>query len=126
MARIRPAKFVHVVYRTRRFEAMLRWYATVFDARIQHQDPVGHAIPFAHEHAARSRAGLTERGNRGGSKGSAKLQEASACWGIKAASHLCLKFPGEPAPCQSGAGELRRCAHALLPNLTQLRQAEII
>jgi len=40
MARIRPAKFVHVVYRTRRFEAMLRWYATVFDARIQHQDPV--------------------------------------------------------------------------------------
>jgi hypothetical protein len=27
--RIRPAKFVHVVYRTRRFEQMVRWYETV-------------------------------------------------------------------------------------------------
>lgn len=24
--RIKPARFVHVVYRTRRFEEMLRWY----------------------------------------------------------------------------------------------------
>ncbi len=39
MSRIRPAKFVHVVYRTRRFEQMLRWYQTVFDAKVQHQNP---------------------------------------------------------------------------------------
>jgi catechol-2,3-dioxygenase len=50
MARIRPAKFVHVVYRTRRFEAMLRWYATVFDARIQHQDPVLAFLTYDDEH----------------------------------------------------------------------------
>ncbi|SCC92781.1 hypothetical protein THIX_30009 [Thiomonas sp. X19] len=31
-----PAKFVHIVYRTRRFEQMLAWYHAVFDARIQH------------------------------------------------------------------------------------------
>jgi len=39
MPRIRPRKFVHVVYRTRRFEQMLRWYAAVFDAKVQHQNP---------------------------------------------------------------------------------------
>jgi hypothetical protein len=38
MSRIRPSKFAHVVYRTRRFQEMLRWYETVFDARVQHQD----------------------------------------------------------------------------------------
>ena len=36
MPRIRPRKFVHVVYRTRRFDEMLRWYTTVFDAKVQH------------------------------------------------------------------------------------------
>ena len=40
MPRIRPEKFVHVVYRTRRFEQMLQWYKTVFDAKVQHQNPV--------------------------------------------------------------------------------------
>jgi catechol 2,3-dioxygenase-like lactoylglutathione lyase family enzyme len=39
MPRIRPAKFVHVVYRTRRFEEMIRWYETVFDAKVQHKNP---------------------------------------------------------------------------------------
>jgi catechol-2,3-dioxygenase len=50
MARIRPAKFVHVVYRTRRYDAMLRWYATVFDARVQHQDPVLAFLTYDDEH----------------------------------------------------------------------------
>ena len=50
MARIRPAKFVHVVYRTRRFDAMLRWYQAVFDARIQHQDPVLAFLTYDDEH----------------------------------------------------------------------------
>ena len=39
MNRIRPAKFVHVVYRTFRFEEMIAWYQKVFDAKIQHHDP---------------------------------------------------------------------------------------
>ena len=50
MPRIRPQKFVHVVYRTRRFEAMLRWYATVFDAHVQHQNPVLAFLTYDDEH----------------------------------------------------------------------------
>jgi hypothetical protein len=37
--RIRPSRFVHVVYRTCRFDEMVRWYQTVFDVRVQHRDP---------------------------------------------------------------------------------------
>jgi catechol-2,3-dioxygenase len=50
MSRIRPAKFVHVVYRTRRFDEMLRWYQAVFDARVQHQDPVLAFLTYDDEH----------------------------------------------------------------------------
>ena len=39
LPRIRPSRFVHVLYRTRQFDEMLRWYQTVFDARMQHRDP---------------------------------------------------------------------------------------
>lgn len=50
MSRIRPQKFVHVVYRTRRFDAMLRWYATVFDAEVQHQNPAIAFLTYDDEH----------------------------------------------------------------------------
>lgn len=50
MPRIRPAKFVHVVYRTRRFEQMLRWYRIVFDARVQHQNPALAFLTYDGEH----------------------------------------------------------------------------
>lgn len=50
MSRIRPQKFVHVVYRTRRFDAMLRWYATVFDAKVQHQNPALAFLTYDDEH----------------------------------------------------------------------------
>ncbi|MCP5371457.1 MAG: VOC family protein [Hyphomicrobiales bacterium] len=50
MARVRPAKFVHVVYRTRRFDEMLGWYRTVFDAKVQHQDPVLAFLTYDDEH----------------------------------------------------------------------------
>ena len=36
---VRPTKFAHVVYRTRRFEQMLDWYKTVFGAQVQYQAP---------------------------------------------------------------------------------------
>jgi hypothetical protein len=39
MSRVRPTKFVHVVYRTRRVEQMLAWYQTVFDAKVQPRNP---------------------------------------------------------------------------------------
>jgi catechol-2,3-dioxygenase len=50
MPRIRPAKFVHVVYRTRRFEEMIRWYETVFDARVQHKNPALAFMTYDGEH----------------------------------------------------------------------------
>jgi catechol-2,3-dioxygenase len=48
--RIRPQKFVHIVYRTRRFEEMLAWYHLVFDAKVQHQNPALAFLTFDDEH----------------------------------------------------------------------------
>lgn len=50
MARIRPSKFVHVVYRTQRFQEMLDWYCFVFDAKIQHQNPAIAFLTYDDEH----------------------------------------------------------------------------
>ena len=50
MSRIRPTKFAHVVYRTRRFEQMLDWYKTVFDARVQHQSGAMAFLTYDDEH----------------------------------------------------------------------------
>ena len=50
MPRIRPKKFVHVVYRTRRFGEMVRWYETVFDAKVQYQNPALAFLTYDDEH----------------------------------------------------------------------------
>jgi catechol-2,3-dioxygenase len=50
MSRVRPAKFVHVVYRTRRYEQMLAWYQVVFDAKVQHQNPALAFLTYDDEH----------------------------------------------------------------------------
>jgi catechol-2,3-dioxygenase len=50
MSRVRPAKFVHVVYRTRRFEQMVHWYQTVFDAKVQHRNPALAFLTYDDEH----------------------------------------------------------------------------
>ncbi|MFO1329404.1 MAG: VOC family protein [Rubrivivax sp.] len=50
MSRIRPQRFVHVVYRTRRFEQMLAWYQTVFDARVRHRNPALAFLSYDDEH----------------------------------------------------------------------------
>lgn len=50
MTRTRPQKFAHIVYRTRRFEQMLHWYMAVFDAKVQHQDPVLAFLTYDDEH----------------------------------------------------------------------------
>src|SRR5262245_17028491 len=50
MARIRPMKFVHVVYRTFRFEQMVRWYQLVFDAKVQYQNPALAFLTYDREH----------------------------------------------------------------------------
>jgi catechol 2,3-dioxygenase-like lactoylglutathione lyase family enzyme len=33
-----PSKFAHVVYNTYRYDEMIDWYATVFEAHVQHRD----------------------------------------------------------------------------------------
>ena len=50
MSLVSPAKFVHVVYRTRRFGQMLAWYQAVFKARIQHQNPALAFLTYDEEH----------------------------------------------------------------------------
>jgi len=50
VSRIRPMKFVHVVYRTRRFEKMVQWYQTVFDAKVQYQNPALAFLTYDGEH----------------------------------------------------------------------------
>lgn len=50
MSRICPMKFVHVVYRTRRFEQMVRWYQTVFGAKVQYQNPALAFLTYDDEH----------------------------------------------------------------------------
>ena len=65
-------KFVHVVYRTRRFEQMVRWYQTVFDAEVQYRNPVFAFLTYDGEHHRFAFANLdvlkpetTERDRRG-------------------------------------------------------------
>ena len=50
MPRIRPQKFAHIVYRTRRFEQMLAWYKTVFDAEVQYENPALAFMTYDDEH----------------------------------------------------------------------------
>ena len=50
MPRIRPARFVHVVYRTRQFDRMIAWYQTVFDCKVQQQNPVLAFLTYDDEH----------------------------------------------------------------------------
>jgi len=50
MSIIRPTKFAHVVYRTRRFEQMLRWYKTVFGAKVRYENPGLAFLTYDDEH----------------------------------------------------------------------------
>ena len=50
MSRVRPARFVHVVYRTRKFEQMIEWYRAVFDCKVQYQNPVLAFLTYDDEH----------------------------------------------------------------------------
>ena len=47
---VRPQKFAHVVYRTRRFDEMIRWYKTVFDAQVQFESPAIAFLTYDDEH----------------------------------------------------------------------------
>lgn len=45
-----PKQLAHVVYRTRRFEQMLAWYAKVFNAKVQYRNPALAFLTFDDEH----------------------------------------------------------------------------
>jgi catechol-2,3-dioxygenase len=46
----RPVKFAHVVYQTRRYEAMIAWYRDVFEAEIVNMDPALAFLTYDDEH----------------------------------------------------------------------------
>jgi len=50
MPLVSPARFVHIVYRTRRFDQMIDWYQSVFNARIQHRNPALAFLTYDQEH----------------------------------------------------------------------------
>jgi catechol-2,3-dioxygenase len=50
MSRIRPAKFVHIVYRTYRFDEMVKWYQDVLGAKVQHYNPAIAFVTYDDEH----------------------------------------------------------------------------
>lgn len=50
MPLVSPARFVHIVYRTRRFDQMIDWYQLVFNARIQHRNPALAFLTYDDEH----------------------------------------------------------------------------
>ena len=50
MRRIRPQRFVHIVYRTYRFAEMLAWYQLVFGAEVKYQHPALAFLTYDDEH----------------------------------------------------------------------------
>ena len=46
----RPSKLAHVVYMTSRFDEMIDWYETVFDATVQYRNPALAFLTFDDEH----------------------------------------------------------------------------
>jgi len=46
----RPSKLAHVVYMTRRYEEMLSWYKTVFEASVQYENPAIAFLTYDDEH----------------------------------------------------------------------------
>lgn len=47
---VKPVKFAHVVYQTRRYDEMIAWYENVFEARVVHRDPGLAFLTYDDEH----------------------------------------------------------------------------
>ena len=47
---VKPVKFAHVVYQTRRYDEMIAWYKNVFEADVVHQDPALAFLTYDDEH----------------------------------------------------------------------------
>ncbi len=59
MSQNRLPRIAHVVYRTYKFKEMLAWYQEMFQARVQHQNPVMAFLTYDDEH---HRFGLIDLG----------------------------------------------------------------
>lgn len=46
----KPTKLAHVVYMTRRYDEMIRWYSSVFEASVVHRDPAIAFLTYDDEH----------------------------------------------------------------------------
>ena len=46
----KPVKFAHVVYQTRRYDEMIAWYETVFEAEVVHRNPALAFLTYDGEH----------------------------------------------------------------------------
>ena len=47
---VKPVKFAHVVYQTRRFEEMIAWYCHVFEAEVVYENPALAFLTYDDEH----------------------------------------------------------------------------
>ena len=47
---VKPVKFAHVVYQTRRFDEMLAWYQDVFEAEVVYGNPALAFLSYDDEH----------------------------------------------------------------------------
>ncbi|MFL6735710.1 MAG: VOC family protein [Sphingomonas sp.] len=47
---VKPVKFAHVVYMTRRFDEMLSWYRQVFEADVVYESPAFAFLTYDDEH----------------------------------------------------------------------------
>src|SRR6476620_7109298 len=49
-AMVKPVKFAHVVYMTRRFDEMIAWYRNVFEADVVYENPALAFLTYDDEH----------------------------------------------------------------------------
>src|SRR3954454_2017612 len=47
---VKPVKFAHVVYQTRRFDEMIAWYRDVFEAEVVYENPALAFLTYDDEH----------------------------------------------------------------------------
>ena len=47
---VKPVKFAHVVYMTRRFDEMIAWYRNVFEADVVYENPALAFLTYDDEH----------------------------------------------------------------------------
>lgn len=65
---VKPVKFAHVVYQTRRYDEMIAWYQNVFEAEVAHQNPALAFLTYDDEHHRFAFANLDLLSPGGGGK----------------------------------------------------------